>query len=154
MQINTLRSKVRKLGYELSVREMYGENTPAYYDLVWEHRRMLARLYDLEKRINQLCIRHIQPRLLVAEAGLFYFFDNQRLTAPPAPEVPDSQALTTIIDLIHFFLAVIKKLAYYVYMKVRVRKPILFTKSRPHQVKTRIIHRKQKHKEVLNYVYS
>lgn len=52
MQIKKLREKVRKLGYQLSVREMYGENTPAYYDLVWEHRRMLARLYNLEKRIN------------------------------------------------------------------------------------------------------
>ena len=50
---------------------------------------------------------------------------------------------------LHFFLAVIKKVVYYVYMKVRVRKPIFFTKSRPHQVKTKIIHRKQKHKEAL-----
>ena len=36
----------------------------------------------------------------------FYLIDIQRLTAPGAPEVPDSQALTTIFDLIHFFLAV------------------------------------------------
>lgn len=52
MQIKNLQEKIRKLGYELAVREMYGENTPAYYDLVWEHRRMLARLYALEKRTH------------------------------------------------------------------------------------------------------
>lgn len=52
MQIKTLREKIRKLGYQLAVREMYGENTPAYYDLVWDHRRMLAQLYKLEKRLH------------------------------------------------------------------------------------------------------
>jgi hypothetical protein len=50
MQIKTLRNQIRKLGYQLAVREIYGENTPAYYDLVWEHRRMLDKLYELEKR--------------------------------------------------------------------------------------------------------
>ena len=38
------------------------------------------------------------------------------------------------------------------YMKAReikIRKTILFTKSRPHKVKNKIIHRKLKHKEKL-----
>ena len=55
MQINTIkkiRESIRKLGYQLAVREIYGENTPAYYDLAWEHRRMLNKLYELEKRLN------------------------------------------------------------------------------------------------------
>jgi hypothetical protein len=50
MQIKKLQEQIRRLGYQLAVREIYGENTPAYYDLVWEHRRMLDRLYKLEKR--------------------------------------------------------------------------------------------------------
>jgi len=33
--------------------------------------------------------------------------------------------------------------------EVKIRKPILFTKSRPHKVKTKVIHRKLKHKEQL-----
>lgn len=52
MKLNTLRENVRKLGYQLAVREIYGENTPAYYDMVWDHRRMLDKLYKLEKRLN------------------------------------------------------------------------------------------------------
>ena len=58
--------------------------------------------------------------------------------------------------LLHFFLAVFKKLAYYTYMKAReikIRKAIVFTKSRPHKIKNKVLHRKQKHKEALN-VYS
>jgi len=50
MQVNTLRENIRKLGYQLAVREMYGENTPAYYDLKWEHQDLLYQLYRLEKR--------------------------------------------------------------------------------------------------------
>ena len=37
--------------------------------------------------------------------------------------------------------------------EIKIRKTILFTKSRPHKVKNKTLHRKQKHKEVLN-VYS
>lgn len=37
---------------------------------------------------------------------------------------------------------------------IKIRKSVLFTKSRPHKLKTKTIHRKLKHKEVLNYVYS
>lgn len=33
--------------------------------------------------------------------------------------------------------------------EIKIRKPILFTKSRPHKVKTKTIHRKLKHKELL-----
>ena len=55
--------------------------------------------------------------------------------------------------LFHFFLAVFKKLAYYVYMKareVKVRKPILFTKSRAFKMNNKVLDRKLKHKK--NYV--
>ncbi len=34
-------------------------------------------------------------------------------------------------------------------MKVKVRIPILFTKSRPFKVKNKVLHRKMKHKERL-----
>ena len=34
-------------------------------------------------------------------------------------------------------------------MKIKIRKPILFTKSRPFKVKTKVLHRKMKHKERL-----
>jgi len=33
--------------------------------------------------------------------------------------------------------------------EVKVRKPILFTKARPHKVRVKTIHRKLKHKEAL-----
>jgi len=49
--INRIRESIRKLGYQLAVREIYGENTPAYHDLKWDHRRLLAKLYKLEKRM-------------------------------------------------------------------------------------------------------
>lgn len=45
-----LSSEVREKGYRLAVREIYGENTPDYYDKKWEHTRLLEKLYDLEKR--------------------------------------------------------------------------------------------------------
>lgn len=32
---------------------------------------------------------------------------------------------------------------------IKIRKPIVFTKSRPHKVKIKTIHRKLKHKELL-----
>ena len=34
-------------------------------------------------------------------------------------------------------------------MDIKIRKKVLFTKSRPHKIKKSIIHRKQKHKENL-----
>ena len=37
--------------------------------------------------------------------------------------------------------------------EIKIRKAIVFTKSRPHKVKSKTLHRKQKHKEALN-VYS
>jgi hypothetical protein len=55
--------------------------------------------------------------------------------------------------LSHFFLAVFKKLAYYVYMKareVKIRKPILFTKARAFKMNNKVLDRKLKHKK--NYV--
>ena len=52
MKIKTLREKVRRLGFQLAVREIYGENTPSYHDLKWDHHRMLAQLYKMEKRLN------------------------------------------------------------------------------------------------------
>ena len=48
--LNQARSNLRQLGYQLAVREIYGENTPAYYDLKFRHRDMLDNLYKLEKR--------------------------------------------------------------------------------------------------------
>jgi hypothetical protein len=44
------RSNLRKLGYQLAVREIYGENTPGYYDLKFRHRDLLDNLYKVEKR--------------------------------------------------------------------------------------------------------
>lgn len=41
-------------------------------------------------------------------------------------------------------------LVYHISMKaIRVRKSILFTKSRPHKIKSKVIHRKMKYKEIL-----
>lgn len=51
MQIKTLTESIRKLGYQLAVREIYGENTPEYFKLKREHNYLLARLYRLEKKI-------------------------------------------------------------------------------------------------------
>jgi hypothetical protein len=33
--------------------------------------------------------------------------------------------------------------------EIKIRKTIIFTKSRPHKVKTKTLHRKQKHKKIL-----
>jgi hypothetical protein len=78
--------------------------------------------------------------------------DYQRLTAPRRPKSLIFNNLQHK-KLIHFFLAVFKKLAYYVYMKARKlkeRKPILFTKARPFKMKNKVLDRKLKHKK--NYV--
>ena len=37
--------------------------------------------------------------------------------------------------------------------EIKVRKPILFTKARPHKLKNKIIDRKQKHKKKVSYEY-
>ena len=47
--MESLRAKVRALGYQLACREIYGENTPAYYNLKKEHNYLLQKLYRLEK---------------------------------------------------------------------------------------------------------
>jgi len=73
------------------------------------------------------------------------------MAAWPA-QVVGIQELTTNFVFILFFLVLIRKLYYYVYMKAReinIRKPILFTKARPHKIKAKVIHRKLKHKEQL-----
>lgn len=41
---------IRTLGYKLACREIYGENTPDYYRKKDEHRQLLNKLYDLEKK--------------------------------------------------------------------------------------------------------
>ena len=44
------KERVRKLGYQLAVREIYGENSQNYYDKKKEHRDLLEKLYKIEKR--------------------------------------------------------------------------------------------------------
>ena len=41
---------LRELGYKLAVRELHGENTPAYYKEKRRHQALLFKLYELEKR--------------------------------------------------------------------------------------------------------
>ena len=48
--MDNLRSKIRKLGYQLATKEIYGENTFEYFQLKKTHNRLLARLYRMEKR--------------------------------------------------------------------------------------------------------
>lgn len=48
--INRIRESIRKLGYQLAVREIYGENTPDYYNLKSQHDSLLDDLYKKEKR--------------------------------------------------------------------------------------------------------
>jgi len=50
MIMKNLQESIRQLGYQLSVRELYGENTPEYFQLKRTHDRLLARLYKKEKR--------------------------------------------------------------------------------------------------------
>ena len=52
MQFKSIKEQVRKLGYQLAVREIYGENTPSYFSLKWKHQEMLNKLYKLEKRTS------------------------------------------------------------------------------------------------------
>ena len=48
--MNAMEEKLRELGYQLACREIYGENTPEYYELKREHGRLLQKLYRLQKR--------------------------------------------------------------------------------------------------------
>jgi hypothetical protein len=50
MKLTELKEKVRELGYQLAVREIYGENTPEYFKLKRHHYNLLESLYQLEKR--------------------------------------------------------------------------------------------------------
>lgn len=43
-----LQSKIRTLGYQLACREIYGENTPAYFELKREHSALLHKFYNLK----------------------------------------------------------------------------------------------------------
>jgi hypothetical protein len=54
MQIKTLRENIRKLGYQLAVREIYGENTPEYFTLKRSHQDLLYQLYRAEKRTRHI----------------------------------------------------------------------------------------------------
>ena len=44
-----LKEAIRLLGYQLACREIYGENTPAYFKLKRQHGAMLSKLYRLQK---------------------------------------------------------------------------------------------------------
>jgi hypothetical protein len=48
--METLRQELRDLGYKLAVREIHGENTPAYHEERRRHYSLLLKLYELEKR--------------------------------------------------------------------------------------------------------
>ena len=50
MKLEELKGEIRDLGYQLAVREIYGENTPAYFKLKRHHYNLLERLYHFEKR--------------------------------------------------------------------------------------------------------
>lgn len=56
MNIKNLRENVRKLGYQLAVREIYGENTPDYFNLKRAHGDMLYKLYRAEKRTRHVTV--------------------------------------------------------------------------------------------------
>jgi len=71
-----LKARVRELGYQLAVREIYGENTPEYFKLKRTHDNMLDKLYRLEKKGWQIpnkfyfSIDHY-PVLPMCETGFF-----------------------------------------------------------------------------------
>lgn len=44
-----LESEVRQVGYQLAVKEIYGENGSAYYQLRKHHNYLLAKLNRLNK---------------------------------------------------------------------------------------------------------
>ena len=48
--MSNLEASVRELGYQLACREIYGENTPAYFELKKHHNNLLQRL---KNQINE-----------------------------------------------------------------------------------------------------
>ena len=48
--MENLESKIRELGYQLAVREIYGENTPEYFAKKKEHDRLLEKLERMQKK--------------------------------------------------------------------------------------------------------
>jgi len=50
MMNKLLTARIRELGYQLAVREIYGENTPEYFKLKRTHDNLLDKLYRLERR--------------------------------------------------------------------------------------------------------
>ena len=46
----SLKERIRQLGYHLATREIYGENSQDYYNKKKEHRDLLEKLYRIEKR--------------------------------------------------------------------------------------------------------
>lgn len=50
--MENLESKIRQLGYQLAVREIYGENTPEYYKQKRLHDRLLEELERKQKKLN------------------------------------------------------------------------------------------------------
>jgi len=51
MKIKTIEENLRKLGYQLAVREIYGENTPEYFRLKRDHDSLLYKLYKLQRKV-------------------------------------------------------------------------------------------------------
>ena len=52
MHYRELKSRVRELGYQLAVREIYGENSQNYYNKKREHYLLLNKLYKQEQKCN------------------------------------------------------------------------------------------------------
>jgi len=50
MYSQTLKERIRELGYQLACRELYGENSKDYYHKKREHDKLLNKLYQIEKR--------------------------------------------------------------------------------------------------------
>jgi hypothetical protein len=88
--------------------------------------------------------------------GEGFFVDNQRFMKFPEliPQLYGIQQLKITAKKNYFLLAIKSQSVIIIYMKARdikIRKPILFTKARPHKLKNKIIHRKLKHKKTLIY---
>ena len=49
--MENLESKIRELGYQLAVRELYGENTPEYYRQKRLHDRLLEDLEIKQRKM-------------------------------------------------------------------------------------------------------
>jgi len=48
--MKNLESTIRELGYQLAVREIYGENTPEYFAQKRIHDRLLRKLDRIQKK--------------------------------------------------------------------------------------------------------